>query len=384
MHNITGLTRRNFLQVSSTGACAMAVSAMAPVLVADGDRLSAVEESLKTVYADSFLIGAAIPGAGLNEAERSLLFRHFNAVTSENCMKPLFVHPAEDKYDFKAADALVKMVKGRGLAINGHTLIWHAQCPDWFFREGGKAAGRDLVLKRMQKHISEVAGHFAGEVKSWDVVNEAIGKGDAYLRESKWLTSIGEDFIYEAFVSARRADPGAELYYNDFAIERQPKRDKALRLINDLKKRKAPIQGIGIQGHWELDKIPFEDIEEAIIAFHAQGLKVMITELDIDVVGRETESADVEERERGDSDPFAKGLPLDVQKRLAEQYAKLFELFIRHRDKIDRVTFWGLYDGRSWLNKWPFKRTNHPLLWDRHLKPKPAFDAVVNVGRKAR
>ncbi len=342
------------------------------------------ESSLMLAFSDCFAVGAAIPGANLNAAERQLLFRNFGTVTPENCMKPALVHPVEDRFDFAEADALVEMARANGLTVNGHTLVWHQQCPDWFFTDQDRVANREMVLRRMRAHIAAVAGHFAGKLKSWDVVNEAIDDGDGYLRRTKWLTCIGEDFIAEAFVAARQADPTAELYYNDYDIERPAKRDKALRLIRDLKQREAPIQGIGIQSHWQLDRIPFKDIEEAIIAFHAEGLQVMITELDIDVVTRRTADAEAGLRESPGNDPFADGLPADVQARLADQYARLFALFLKHRDKISRITFWGLHDGRSWLNTWPSKRTNHPLLWDRALQPKPALAAVVAVAQQAR
>jgi endo-1,4-beta-xylanase len=333
-------------------------------------------------FRKSFAMGAAIPGAELSEAERRLLFANFNTVTPENCMKPAALHPAEGRFDFAKADALVEMAHANGLTVNGHALLWHNQCPDWFFTDDGRQAGRELVLQRMRAHIAAVAGHFAGKVQSWDVVNEAIDDKDEYLRKSKWLTSIGEDFIAEAFIAAQKADPKAELYYNDYKIERQPKRDKALRLIRDLKQRGVPVHGIGIQGHWQLDQIPFEDIEDAILAFHSEGMQVAITELDIDVGARKTAGAEVGVSEQDRADLFAKGLPDDVQQRLADQYARLFELFLKHQDKITRVTFWGLHDGRSWLNYWPYKRTNHPLLWDRALQAKPALSAVLALTRE--
>lgn len=297
-------------------------------------------------------------------------------------MKPAALQPAEGRFRFAKADALVEMARANGLAVNGHALLWHKQCPDWFFMENGRQAGRERVLQRLRAHIAGVAGHFAGRVQSWDVVNEAIDDGNEYLRKSQWLNSIGEDFIAEAFIAAHKADPQAELYYNDYDIERQPKRDKALRLIRDLQQRGAPIHGIGIQGHWKLDHIPFQDIEDAIVAFHAEGMKVMITELDIDVGKRKTDGADVGRLERVRADLYANGLPDHVQQRLADQYAQLFALFLKHQDKITRVTFWGLHDGRSWLNYWPFQRTNHPLFWDRDLQAKPALSAVLALTRE--
>ena len=340
------------------------------------------EDTLRKAFHKSFAMGAAIPGAELNAAERRLLFANFNTVTPENCMKPLSLHPKEGRFRFAKADALVEMAHANGFSVNGHALLWHKQCPDWFFMEDGQQAGRERVLQRLRTHIATVAGHFAGKVQSWDVVNEAIDDKDEYLRKSKWLTSIGEDFIAEAFIVAHKADPKAELYYNDYSIERRPKRDKALRLIRDLKQRGAPIHGIGIQGHWALDSIPFQDIEDAILAFHSEGMKVAITELDIDVGKRKTDGADVGRLERVRADLFANGLPADVQQRLADQYAQLFALFLKHQDKITRVTFWGLHDGRSWLNGWPFQRTNHPLFWDRNLQAKPALSAVLALTSK--
>lgn len=339
------------------------------------------EDTLKSAFGEWFAMGAAIPGDDLSQAERQLLFRHFGTVTPENCMKPALVHPAPDRFDFAKADALVDLARGNGLTVNGHTLVWHQQCPDWFFRDGAQVAGRELVLARLRAHITAVAGHFAGKLKSWDVVNEAIDDGHDYLRKSPWLTGIGDDFIAEAFIAARKADPKAELYYNDYGIELQPKRDKMLRLLGDLKQRRAPVQGVGIQGHWRIDHIPFKDIEAAIVAFHAEGMRVAITELDIDVGTRATAGAESGTREQDAADPLANGLTADLQRRLADQYGQLFALFFKHRDKISRVTFWGLQDGRSWLNYWPSKRTNHPLLWDRALQPKPALAAVLAAAK---
>jgi len=340
-------------------------------------------DSLARVCSNRFLIGTAIGGPKLNESEQQLLLRQFNAVTPENCMKMEHLQRIEGRFDFAQADALVQMAVANGLMVNGHTLVWHAQCPEWFFADGNRPASRELVLKRMRNHIATVAGHFAGKIQSWDVVNEAIADGNGHLRKSKWLATIGEDFIAEAFKAARQADPKAVLCYNDYGIELPPKRDKALQLLRDLKKRGAPVDAIGIQGHWQLDRIPFKELEAAIIAFHAEGVQVMITELDVDVVMRATDSADVGARQSGGRDPFVNGLPPDIQQRLADQYARLFALFVKHQDKISRVTFWGLHDGRTWLNFWPYRRTSHPLLWDRALQPKPAFAAVIAAVREA-
>ncbi len=337
---------------------------------------------LHMAFADKLVIGVAVPPlAQFPKDELRLLTDHFNAVTPENCMKPMFLQPQEGRFDFTICDDLVRDARNRRLQVNGHTLVWHAQTPDWFFTDHGKPSGRDLLLARMRGHIQGVVGHFAGKVASWDVVNEAIDDGAGDLRPSPWLAGIGPDYIAEAFIAAHKADTGAELYYNDYGIELAPKRDKALRLIGELKKRNAPIHGVGIQGHYHLDQIPFGEIENAILAYHAQGLKVAITELDIDVVPRITTGPEINQREAQSPDRFANGLPDDLQTRLADQYGRLFALFLKHRDKVTRVTFWGLHDGYSWLNHFPSQRTNHPLLWDRKLQPKPAYYKVLETAR---
>ena len=352
------------------------------MLVSFAPAATGAPASLKEAYGERFDVGAAVPSGKLSGPERALLASNFTAMTPENSMKADAIHPEEDRYDFRAADEAVKLAQRNKLKVNGHTLVWHSQCPDWFFADSGKPATGDLVLKRMREHIHGVMAHYRGKVFSWDVVNEAIADDQGYLRQSKWLDSIGEKFIGEAFVAARNADPAAELYYNDYNIEMPEKRAKALRLVRELKAQNVPIDGIGIQGHWILDNVPLKEIEDAIVAFHAEGLKVMITELDIDVVPRRS-GANVSERvTAGGSDPYAKGCPPEVLKRQGEQYAALFAIFQKHADKVSRVTFWGLDDGRSWLNNWPSKRTNYPLLWSRDVQPKPALEAVLAEAQK--
>jgi endo-1,4-beta-xylanase len=335
--------------------------------------------TLKDSYGAKFALGAAIPDPDLTPAELKVVLANFTNITPENCMKPDSIEPQENRYTFEKADQLVEFARQHGLKINGHCLVWHRQCPDWVFLDNGKPAGRDLVLKRMMEHIAAEVTHFRGRVSSWDVVNEALDDGSGYLRPSKWLTSIGQDYVARAFAAATRADPSAELYYNDYGIERPAKRAKALRLIRDLKKQNIRIDGIGIQGHWQLDKIPYRDIEDSILAFHHEGLKVMITELDLDVVSGKTGSTGPGVHEKNSDNPYANGCPPEILQRQADQYARLFALFDKHADIISRVTFWGLDDGRSWLNA-P-KRPNYPLLWDRNIKPKPALDAVLRAGK---
>ncbi len=335
--------------------------------------------TLKEAYGATFDMGCSSPNANMSAEQLAIAKTNFTNITPESVMKPQPIEPREGDYHFEAADAFVLVAHAQGLKINGHCLVWHRQCPDWFFQDGDKAAGGDVVLNRMVAHIKAEVSHFKGRVFSWDVVNEALDQGTGYLRQTNWLKSIGPDYIVEAFRAAQEADPKAELYYNDFEIEEPGKRAKAIRLIRELKAHNVRIDGIGIQGHWLLDHIPYRDIDEAITAFHNEGVKVMITELDIDMVPRHTTGADTSVQETDQSDPLASGCPPEMLARQANQYAKLFALFLRHKGEIGRVTFWGIDDGHSWLNTWPRKRTNYPLLWDRQYQPKPAFQAVLSA-----
>jgi endo-1,4-beta-xylanase len=327
-------------------------------------------------------VGCAIDGLlpdELSAEERSLLVRHFEVLTPENCLKPASVQPVEGQFRFVRPDALVAFAASHGLDVVGHCLVWHQQCPAWFFLDGDKPASRERVLQRMRTHIQAVAGRYRGRIRAWDVVNEAVADRGEFLRETPWLERVGEDFIEIAFRYAAEADPDAELYYNDFNIELPPKRDRTLRLLERLRRSGVRLDGVGIQGHWMLDRVPFRELEEAILAYHALGLKVMITELDIDVVERPDCGADVSVHRAYTvaDDAYRDGCPPEVTTRQAEQYARLFDLCRRHGDKVARVSFWGLHDGRSWLNHWPGKRTNHPLLFDRQCRPKAAFEQLL-------
>lgn len=335
---------------------------------------------LKDLYKGQFEIGAALGGRlpdSYSPGELELIRTHFNNITPENCMKPQPIEPEEGRFDWMMADALVEFARAERINVTGHCLVWHSQCPAWFFKDGEKQATREMVLERMKRHIEAVLGRYRGKIQGWDVVNEAIDDGELYIRKSLWKETVGEDYVAKAFEFAQAADPQMPLYYNDYNDELPAKREKTVRLLKDLKTRGLRVDAVGIQGHWCLDKVPFKEIDAAIGEFANLGLDVMITELDLDVVERAAPGADVSAKDASAGDPFANGLPEEVAKRSAEQYAELFAIFRRHKDAISRVTFWGLHDGRSWLNGWPRKRTNHALLFDRQCKAKAAFAAVA-------
>ena len=338
------------------------------------------EPSLARTFQGAFEVGCAVGGTlpeSLCETERALLTRHFTGLTPENCMKPGPIQPAPGQYDFVQADALVRFARDHQQRVVGHTLCWHQQSPDWFFES---QADSRSARERLREHITTVVGRYRGQMRGWDVVNEAVADQGEYLRDTPWLRALGEDYLLSAFQYAAEADPAAELYYNDYNLERPDKRERALRLLRTLLDRGARVDGVGIQGHWLLDQVPFEGIERSIEAYAALGLKVMFTELDLDVIDRPDCSADlaVQREYTLTDDIYRAGCPTEVLERQASQFAELFRLFAGQK-AVTRVTFWGLNDGRSWLNNWPGKRTNHPLLFDRECRPKPAFWRVVEL-----
>jgi endo-1,4-beta-xylanase len=351
---------------------------------------------LKQAFKGKFLIGTALNyPALLGQApmDVAIAARHFSAITCGNSMKPDFTQPEEGRFTFEQGDRCVEIARRCGAAVIGHTLVWHSQTPAWFFRgPDGGLPSRDLALARMRRHIAAVVGHFKGKVKQWDVVNEAISDSPGeFLRPTPWYRAIGEEYIAEAFRAAHHADPKAILIYNDYNIERPYKRPKALKLLQTLLDQRAPIHAVGIQCHWRLDGVNLAEVEDSIRQFGALGLKVMITELDISVLPARYRGADISFREtmtpeqRAAMDPYTAGLPEDVARKQAELYRQAFELFLRHRDVIGRVTLLGPDDGDSWLNNFPIRgRTDYPLLFDRNGRPKPAFFAVREAAQAVR
>jgi endo-1,4-beta-xylanase len=347
------------------------------------------DPALKDVFSDDFLIGTCMNAFQINGSDpkaKPFIAANFNSITAENAMKWEKIHPMPDKYDFAVADSIVKFALANKMFIVGHTLVWHSQTPDWVFQDSlGNPLSRDALLKRMKDHIFTVVGHFKGKVNGWDVVNEAVDE-DGSLRKSKWLEIIGKDYIQLAFEFAAAADPGAELYYNDYNNELPAKREGILPIIKDLRLKGVKIDGMGIQGHWHLDSPKLADIDESISKYASAGLKVMITEMEVNVLPTPPEvyGADVSQQARylETLNPYPAGLPDSVSNHLARRYAELFGVLVKHKDAVTRVTFWGVNDAYSWKNDWPIKgRTNYPLLFDRNYKPKPAFYSVIKTAK---
>lgn len=353
---------------------------------------------LKDVYKDAFLMGVAVNDpivSGSAKASQDIVVKHFNTITLENSMKAALINPQPNVFNFGPADAFVAFGEKHKMFIIGHTLVWHNQTPAWFFTNAaGKPNSKAEQIEQLRNHIKTVAGRYAGKVHAWDVVNEVIDNDGSY-RPTTWVNAFGngDTLVKYAFKFASEFAPNTELYYNDFNAWRPAKRDGIVRLVKMLQKEGIRIDGVGIQGHWGLNYPKTEYIEAAIDAYAACNVKVMITELDVDVLpltkegqiigqGMSDKQFQLEEFKTF-LDPYSNGLPDSVQNLLTKRYEELFAIFYKRKEKIARVTLWGVQDGMNWKNDYPIpNRTNYPLLWDRNHQPKPALNAVLNVPAK--
>ena len=347
--------------------------------------------TLKDAFKGSFLIGAALNPGEITESDAgddTIVKRQFDSISPENVLKWEMVHPEPDRYDFDLPDKYVAFGEKNHMFVVGHTLVWHHQTPKWVFQDAkGNPVDRETLLKRMREHIQTVVGRYKGRVNGWDVVNEALND-DGTLRQTPWLTIIGEDYLAKAFEFAHEADPKAELYYNDYSLENEVKRNGAVELIRKLQAQGVPVTGVGLQGHYGIEWPPADQLDAAIASFAKVDVEVMITELDVDVLppAMQYRGADISRSAelKPKLNPYANGLPDSVQQALAKRYADLFAVFLKHRGDLNRVTFWGVTDATSWLNNWPVRgRTSYPLLFDRDGRPKPAFYAVIKAARGA-
>ena len=387
--------------------------------------------TLKQAFNDHFRVGTAVNRSIVTgnafrrtpdqvSQDIALVKSQFNQITAENDMKWALIHPREGKdgYDFGPADAFVNFGLSNNMYLVGHTLVWHSQTPNWVFagtnppppsatnaepanavntnapgtnrfgrgrfgpgfggafgRYNGPRSSRDELLQRMREHIHTVVGRYKGKVKVWDVVNEAIADGSDtnVLRNSLWLEIIGPDFIAKAFHYAHEADPDAILRYNDYGLENPARRRKLIALIKSLQEQKAPVHAIGSQAHLNVS-INFQTMDQTLTEIAALGMPIHITELDVNSAagGQGNIGADI----LNNTAASAGGLVTDVDKKLADAYAGIFRAFVKHRQSVRMVTFWGANDGNSW------RARGKPLLFDGDNQPKPAFEAVIRAAAK--
>jgi GH35 family endo-1,4-beta-xylanase len=347
-----------------------------PVNVTEGP---APQQGLKDYYRDYFPIGVSVSLRSITGSDSAIIIREFNSLTPENAMKMGPIHPTEDRYNWRDADAIVDFATRHGMKVRGHNLCWHEQTPPWLFRDStGATVTKEVLLQRLKDHISTVVGRYKGKVYAWDVVNEAIDDDSTkFLRNSPWYRICGDEFIAKAFEYAHTADPQAQLFYNDYNTERPEKRERVYRLLKQLVDAGVPITGVGLQGHWSIYEPSAQQLQAAIDRFSSLGLKVQITELDVSVYPWEKFRRP---RRPDESDAFTP----DLEKRHADQYKMIFSTFRANAApnssgrKLTGVTFWNVTDCNSWLDNYPVPgRKNYPLLFDTNGQRKKAYWDVV-------
>jgi endo-1,4-beta-xylanase len=340
--------RRALIAVLGAGALLLAM------LVAVALPASAAPGTLKeAAAAKGRVFGAAAAQGHMGEsAYVSTLDREFNQLTPENEMKWDTTEPSRNSFNYGAADQLVSHAQAQGMKIRGHTLVWHNQLPGWV----SGISSRDELLSVMRNHISNEAGHFAGKIAYWDVVNEAFQDGSGARRDSVFQRVIGDGYIEEAFKAARAADPTAKLCYNDYNIDGQNAKSNAVySMVQDFKSRGVPIDCVGLQAHLTLGNVP-SDMQANMQRFANLGVDVHITELDI--------------RMNTPSD----GSKLATQ---ANDYRKVVSACLAV-SRCTVMTVWGITDKYSWVPD-TFPGEGAALLFDDNYSKKPAYTAALEA-----
>ena len=335
--------------------------------------------SLAQKFAADFDVGAAVMPFQTRDVP-DILARHFNRLTAENDMKFGAVCPSP-RCNFAAADEIADFARKHGMKMSGHTFVWHQMQPGWVFQDQGKPASRELVSQRLHDHIFAMTKRYADVIDNWDVVNEAISDtpGKTYrdaAEGSPWFKTFGSrDYIKLAFQYAAEAatahDPTVKLYYNDYNIVIPEKRAKVLELVRWLRSEGVRIDGVGEQGHFNIEWPSTADVAAAIDEFSAENLEVKISELDVSLYARDDHA-------NKKWQPVTEFTP-ELQAQLAQRYADLFRVFRSKASILTQVTFWGVSDDHTWLNSWPIGRRNDPLLLDRNHQPKAAFRAILEL-----
>ena len=336
-------------------------------------NIVASNKGLKDYYQNYFPIGVAVGPQSLTGPNAELILKEFNSVTPENAMKMGPIHPEENRYFWRDADSIVNFAQKNGIKVRGHNLCWHEQTPNWIFKDSqGNEVSKEVLLKRLKDHITEVVTRYKGKIYAWDVVNEAIDDDNSkFLRNSLWYKICGDDFIIKAFEYAHAADPEAQLYYNDYNTERPEKRERIYKLLKQLVDAKVPVHAVGLQGHWSLNEPTQQELRKAIEQFSSLGLKVQVTELDVSVYPWEKNQRPLKDGEKFEFTP-------EQEQKQMEVYKNVFRIFRDYKSIITGITFWNISDQHTWLDEYPVRgRKNYPLLFDQNLKRKKAYWEVV-------
>lgn len=317
--------------------------------------------SLKDIYKDYFLIGAAVNPESV-VSHRELILKHFNSITCENEMKFGIIHPHENEYKFDDADLIYRFAMDNGIAVRGHNFVWHYEVPDWLF----DGADRDIALARLDAHIKILSERYP-EIYCWDCINEGIDDHEAYLRKTLWLDTVGEDYFERVFETAAKYLSGKTLFYNDYNEFDPVKRDKYINKIKSMLADGIPVSGVGLQCHLGLNHaVNFDEIKRGIELYAGLGLKLHITELDVSLYP-------YDDREIHTQPTF------EEYKRQTGVYKDIFKIFREYSREIEAVTFWGASDAVTWLNYFPVSgRKNGGLLFDEEQRCKECFYAICD------
>ena len=328
-------------------------------------------DGLKDAYKDYFMIGVAVNNRNVtDEAQMAIIKREFNSITAENAMKPQPTEPNYGEFNWEDADRIANFCRQNGIKLRGHTLMWHSQVGRWMYMDdAGNLLPKEKFYANMKHHIEAVVNRYKDVVYAWDVVNEAVADspvraGQSPMRQSPMFQIAGEEFIYKAFEYAHEADPDALLFYNDYNDSEPGKSQRIYELVKRMKDAGVPVDGIGMQGHYNIYGPTAAEVDAAIEKYKTVVKHIHITELDIRV-----------NDDQGGGLRFNQGQATPVaswQSALqTDQYVNLFKVLRKHADVVDCVTFWNLGDRDSWLGA-----ANSPLLFDTEYRPKQAYNAV--------
>lgn len=343
-----------------------ALCAMALVMVSAPSF--AQEKGFKDAYKKYFKIGVAVNMRNITTPEQvALIKKDYNSITAENDMKPQSIQPQEGQFNWTNADKIADFCRENKIPLRGHTLSWYSQVGQWmFYDKDGKLVDKETLYDRMRTHINAVIGRYKDIVYCWDVVNEVFTddeKAENPFRQSLWYRIAGEDFIDSAFVFAHRADPNALLFINDYNAATPHKRDKIYNKVKKMVEAGIPVDGIGMQGHYNIYGPSEKDIDDAITKYESIVKHIQFTELDVRV--NEQMGGQLQFRRDGAT------ITPEVEARFNKQYDMLFRLFRKHKKSIDCVTFWNLSDRDSWLGA-----RNWPLPYDENYKPKEVYNII--------
>ena len=335
------------------------------------------ETGLKDAYKDYFSIGVAVNMRNISNPEQiAIIKKDFNSITAENDMKPQPTEPAYGQFNWENADKIANFCRSNGIKLRGHCLMWHAQIGEWMYKdEKGDLVSKEKLFQNMKHHITAIVERYKDVIYAWDVVNEAISDGGwqggrrgmgehpSPYRNSPLYQIAGDEFIKKAFIYAREADPNVLLFYNDYNAADPEKRDRIYNMVKSMKEEGVPIDGIGMQGHYNVYGPSMEDVDAALTKYSTIVKHIHITELDIRA-----------NQEMGGQLNFSRdgGNISQVVKTLQEdQYARLFKVLRKHKDVVDNVTFWNLSDRDSWLGA-----RNYPLPYDENYKAKRVYSII--------